>query len=258
MNAVKKRKLSDLFRKGKDFTISDGEDEVTVYVRKLNPSEEETAVRKANAARARYLASCKDHESETFLATLSDLLDLDGEALIEYAAADELVRLAAAIEEEYAAAAEWSEEDYLQGLYETWEEGGLKDRYFEDDDKEDEEAQKVWAEIERYNKGLNDLLEKERQRLKREYSSLPEDSLRNMMAERISKMQADLVWLVEHHKWEVYLGTRDTSDKKTQYFDSRGEVDELAEEVLEQLVNAYRNVTVEVDQGKESPETATS
>lgn len=258
MNAVKKRKLSDLFRKGQDFTISDGENEVTVYVRKLNPSEEETAVRKANAARARYLASCKDHESETFLATLSDLLDFDYEALLDYASADELVRLAGAIEEEYASADEWANEDYLQGLYETWEEGGLKDRYFEDDDKEDEEAQKVWAEIERYNKGLEDLLDKERQKIKREYSKMPEDELRDMMAERISKMQADLVWLVEHHKWEVYLGTRDSADKKTQYFDSRDEVDELAEEVLEQLVNAYRKMTVEVDQGKDSPETVTS
>lgn len=257
MNAVKKRKLSDLFRRGEDVSITDGDDTITVYLRKLNPSEEETAVRKANAARARYLAACKDHDSETFLATLSDLLDFTRDQLLDYAASDELVRNAQVLEEEYAAAEEWSNDDYLQGIYEAWE-GGLKDRYHEDDDGTDEEAQKVWKEIERYNQGLEALFEKERKKYRRDFEKMDEDEVRNEMAERLSKMQADLVWLVEHHKWEVYLGTRDITDRKSPYFESKEEVDELPEEVLTFLTKAYRDLNVEVDQGKDSPETATS
>lgn len=257
MNAVKKRKLSDLFRRGEELTLDDGDGGITVYIRKLNPVEEETAVRKANARRATYLSQCKDQESEVFLATLGDLMDFDHESLLEYVASDELVRHADALEAEYASAEEWSKDNYLQGLYEAWEDG-LKDRYFEDDDKEDEEAQRTWAEIERYNEGFQEVLEKERQRIKRDFASMDEDELRNDMATRISKMQADLVWLVEHHKWEVYLGTRDNADKSKKYFESRDEIDDLAEETMQTLVAAFRNLNVEGDQGKDSPQTATS
>lgn len=257
VNTVKKRRLSDLYRRGKELTLDDGDGGVTVYLQKLNPLESETIVRKANAARTAFMLARKDETSEEYLAAYGDLDTLEQTALLDFVVTDELAQYSLRIEAELAEAegSEWAKDDYLQSLYDAWE-GGLE----EDAQSEDPspEALRVQSELERFQSQVQTRIEAEGERIRGELEKKDESSLRILMRERMDKMQGDLQWILEYRKWEVYFGTRDPENHAELYFEDKEEVDALELSVIQKLVEAFAELNVEVDQGKDSEATATS
>lgn len=259
MTAVKNRKLSDLYRRGVECFIDDGEGgTVEVWLQKLNPLENETASRNANAARARHLLSLRNHESVEYLALLSDVLDYSREDLIKFLAAQDIGKRAEALEAEFADEKGWNEDDYLQGLNDSWADG-LRER-FEDqpDDKPDEEAQRCFDELARYQSEFGARLVAEEENLAADMEGKTDDNLREMMVERLLRLQADMTWLLEFRKTELWLGVREPEHHKSRYCTDRFEIDELASEVTTQLIEKYVELNVPVTQGKDSPPTPTS
>lgn len=258
----KTRKLSDLYVVGKDVTISgrfdDGErGEITVRVQKLNPVAHETALRKANAARAgTLLMSRLPEDSEERSDFMNQLFDIakNKDETIDFLAGEYAANKYPAIEAEIAAEDEWSNDDYLQGLKDSWEDE-LKAVYANGPKEEDEgeeyaRSEKVMAELLRFQDQVYKEVESQRQSFRKDIATRSEESLINEAVNKLIESQADMNWLTEYRKCEVWLGVLDAKTKK-HYFSTRAEVDELAPEVLGEIIRAYAELNVDTVEGKD-------
>lgn len=262
----KTRKLSDLYVTGTMVEFDDGNGSpIKVWLQKLNPVEQEKAMRQANAARAKCLAMRKDTESVEYQNLYSQVYDLgDSTQLLEYLVAPEIARLTLVREAELAQEEEWSKDNYLQGLRDAWEgdpdsgEPSMMRRYHEDDAKEDTEAQRIFAELKRFADEVDGLLVGERENLQRDFESKDIEELREKVLEQLIEVQSDLEWMNEFRKNEIWLATRDPEYHRNRYFENRDEIDDLSIQVKSRLLDEYRALTVDVIEGKDLEATETS
>lgn len=255
---AKRRRLTDLYVTGKEVVINDdSEDEpIVVYLQKLNPLESETALRKAGASRSRILAWGKDPDSEEYLAVKSEVWDIkDRDTLVEYLIQEDLANKYSSAEAELAADEEWSKDNYFQGLRDAWE-GGLADEWASD--PENAEAKRVQVELKRFEDTVTERVEKDAEHLRSEWHNIDEGFLRDEVTEKFIKMRADMEWLREFRKCELWQATREPGNHRKLYFESRDEVDMLDPKVAQRLMQEYESLTVDVQEGKGSPETPAS
>lgn len=256
----KSKTLKDLYVVGKDVDITDDQgNTVSVYVKKLNPVDHETTVRKANARRARVLSMARvpkdSEERDVYMNQLFDIAP-DRASMIEFLAGEHIGRCYASKEAELAADEQWSKDEYIQGLRDAWT-GGLFQVYLAgapedefEDDTEYKEAVRVKEELERFQEALSKELELERADFKSFLDDDNDEELIEAAINRIIESQADLEWLTEYKKCEVWLGVRDPKTKN-RYFAERHMVDEIATPVLGQLIRAYAELNVDVVEGKD-------
>lgn len=245
-----RRRLADLYVAGREVTIDDGHGGVTVWLQKLNSVDHDLARRRGSAARARALLAYRDPDSDEYRNMYSDVTDFGERAtLVEYLIQEELYRIRQARESELAAAEEWSEDGRLEGLRDAWEET-LKDRYAAD--PEDAEAKRAFNELKRFADEVDKQVDGEAVRLRRDYEEVADDDLRKQVAERFISTRADLLWVDEFRRSQLWLATRDPDDHKKHYFHSREEVDQLADQVFVALADAYKELTTEPMEGKGS------
>lgn len=245
---VKKRRLSDLFVVGREIVFDDGGGELKIWLQKLNPVEHETAMRRAAGARARVISG--KHLEEIEMAQ-DEAAQFGRQGWIEYLASDVISRKLHALEAELAAEEEWSENDYLQGLRDVWDasmEQALKE------DPEDVSAQTVRDELERFRTELEKRVEGERERIIKDFEAKADEDLERRVVDRLINTRADLAWLSEFRKCEIWLATREAEDHHKHYFTNRDEVDDLSQEVLVRLMHEYQDLGVEPLEGKDSGE----
>lgn len=255
--APKKRRLGDLYVVGKEVPINDdsGEEPIVVWVQKLNPLDNDNALRRAAAARARYLAYKKDQESEEYQAALSDVTEFSSrEMLIDMVARDELLVRRMRVEAEMGAEEEWSKDDYLQGLHDAWqgteEAPGLKQRWT--DEPDDPEAKRVLEEMQRFNHAVDKRMEGEREDIRRDYEHKSDDELIAVAVERMIDQRASTKFMREYENEMLLAAVREQDDHKKRYFTERAEVDELDPTVHRTLLEHLQMITVERDEGKDS------
>jgi hypothetical protein len=252
-----KRRLEDLYVIGKEIQFDDGHGEpVKVWLRKLNPVENSTASRIGNAERARIRAAGADKSSDEYQALRLDVLDLgDGaDPLIEQVVGDKIAEATLKSEAKVAAEEEWSKDNYIQGLWDTWRDG-LREKLILD--AEDAEALRVLHEIERFNEQAKAVAEAEIEEAKESYRNWPIEDLREKAMEIQLRFRANSAWLDEFHRAELLLGTFE-EDRKTKYFDKIEEVRALPGPVLVRLLNEYGELSVDAIEGKGSEETSDS
>lgn len=254
-----KRHLSDLYRIGKEVTLTDGRGEpVVIWLQKLNQNDAQIALKKANAAKARVMASLRDKESEEYASLASIADEYDRDSLIEFLVQAKLAKIEPAREAELAEGDEenneWAKEGYLEGLRQSWDEG-LSQKYAED--PEDPEAKRVFDELKRFAAQLERRLELEGESIRKDYEAKDESVLRKLVLDQLTETQCDMAWVSEFKKAEIWLCVRDPEDK-SRYFESREEVDALYQETVARISEEYRNLSVEVIEGKDLPETPTS
>lgn len=253
--SVKKRHLRDLFVRGIVKTIDDGQGGVTVYLKKLNLSENEQAVRKANAERAKVLAAAMDETSDLYQGVLGDAIEADRDTLLDYLIAEPLMRKRESIEAELSTQDQWAKDSYLQGLTDAWL-NGLRDKFQED--PEDEDAKRVFDALTVYSNQIEELVEGESAALKRDYDDISDDELRTKVVKLLLKNRAELVWVDCYRKAELLYGVRDADAIHERYFETLEDVHGLETEVLLPLLKAYRELDVDPSEGKDSEETPTS
>lgn len=250
-----RRRLTDLYVRGMTVTFDDGEGpSETVYLQKLNPVEMETALRKANAARARTTAEFLDEESDAYVTNAVPLKQMTRDEMIDHLIVSDVVKKQPVVESEIGDEDEWKERDYLEGLKDAWDD--LMVDYFSDEPSE--EATRVHDELNRFNEQVRERMEGEKASFRRDYDARTDEKMRDMILQQSIEQQADLQWIVEYRKQEVYFGTREEENHKTRYFESRAELDELAPEILSELVIKYQDLVVEVPEGKDSPQPQSS
>lgn len=256
---VKRRRLSDLYVVGRPVTVGEDTPEpVEVWLQKINPVQNEDALRRANAARVRTRSQAKDTESEEYLDAVANIRDFaTRETLIDLAIAEELRLRRSRIEAECAAEDEWSTDDYLQGLVDAWEGSpdnpGLKERWAEDHD--DPEAARVKSEIDRFEEKVKGLVDAERADLERDYENTPEEDILQKAVERVLEQRALTAFIIEYENWQLYYSVRDPDKHADLYFLNIEEVRSLEDKTKEVLLAHYRELAVEQTEGKDSPGT---
>jgi hypothetical protein len=121
MAAVKRRRLGDLYIRGKMLEPNDGTGEpVKVWMAKLNEIDREAAMRRANAVKARFLIDADDEESETFISMYSEVRELDDrEDLVAYVIAEDLSKARRRVEAQRSGDDEsWGKDDYFERVSE--------------------------------------------------------------------------------------------------------------------------------------------
>lgn len=252
----KKRRLTELYVVGQEVIFDDGEGEpITVYVRKLNPVDHDTALRRANAARSRIMAIKSDEDTEEYLAMMSLVYDYKDDDLVQYLVDDYRGTKYVSIEARRADDDEWAKDNYLQGLHDAWDDG-VDATYAED--PTDADALRVYKELERFSALVEQDVEAEVGDFRETLSDRSVGDLRAMVLEKIFDVRASIAWLDEYRKCEIWLSVRE-SDHKTRYFTGgRQEIDELPTEVFKRLQDAYRLISVDPLEGKDSAATPAS
>ena len=262
MAVSKRRRLTDLFVVGTELTIGDEYGSVDVWIQKLNPVEQERALRKAQAVRSKFMASKRDQDNEVYFAAIADAMDMGRDECLDYITSDELTRNNQAIEARIAEENGWNKDDYLAGLADAWAGGDgetpLSEVYATRDDidrwSEDQiaEAESCWAEIERFSQEVSDAVTEEREDVQRRHATKSDEELREIVAEKLHRLQADLMWSIEFKKAQLLYGVRDPIDHTKYYFSDREEIDRLNEQTLLRLLEAFTALTVDAIEGKDS------
>lgn len=258
MAATKQRRLSDLYVVGKELVIDDGQGEpITVWIQKLTPLQHEKALRRANGARAGVLAVQREpKDSIDRLSYEHEIESLDSrEDMIDYLLTEKLATLYQVEEARLAGEDEWSNENYLQGLTDRWTDGA-KDTYAENPD--DPEAKRVFEALKEFAEAVEEEVQKHKKSLMRDFEDKTDEELREQVLARAIEMSADLAWLSEYRKCEVWQCVRDGDNHRELYFHHRDEVDELSIETFKLLSEAYNELKVDIIEGKDSEETPTS
>jgi hypothetical protein len=257
------RRLDDLYVLGRPYTLDDlsGGEPVEVWLQKLDPLDADKTLRKANAAKARLLMTRADEDSDEWLEMYADVASFSDDSLREYLIQEDLAEFADSREAELSAEPEWADEGYLQGLRDAWngtrDEPGLRER-----EEGDTERDKCLAELKRFTEAVNEHLDSERQNLLSDLADKPIEDLRKRAVKRFIEVRASAVWMTEFRTCEIAYGVRDASNHSRYYFGAKGketeEVDivrvrRLPPEVFSALGEAYAELVVPPQEGKDSP-----
>ena len=250
------RTLKDLYVRGTEVTLDDGQGEpVVVWVQKLNPVEHKTSVDKAGALRARILTISKDPDNEDYQTIVNQVLDAEPSELIDLHCMVERARIAQMVSAEIADNAEWKDENYLTGLIQSWQdEFEVKHK----EDPEDEEAARVHSELARFDQKVADETDHRIEVFKDGLETMSLQELQDMAIDHNVKLTADLAWNNEYTHWALFHAVRHSDDRKKRVFGTRKDLDELQVPVFTALRDALTSMTVDVMEGKDSAATPPS
>lgn len=254
----KRRRLADLYVRGKEITVDDGTDDpVRVWLQKLNEIERDSILRRSSAAKARYMIECDDHESELFVATYGSVREfLDHDAMVAMIISEDLIKSRARFEEQALADEEgWGKEEKLKRLVDSWtgddDTPGLAAAHAEDPN--DPAALEVKAELDRYEEEINGKVEAERRRLAREWDETPLDDLCRRATTEVLKRRADDEFMKEWGRQQIFYCVRDHDNHHGRYFQTVSEVDDLDDQVRAFLDQQCNALFVDPTEGKDLP-----
>ena len=244
------RRLTDLYVTGKEITIEDSIGEIVVWMQKLNPVQREQAFAKSNSARAKVLTVkglADDDPDKAQYIVQANAFSQDKDTVIDMLAAEEVTRAEQACEAEVSEQEEWTKDEYLTGLQDSWEDG-IKDRFL---DKDDKEAQRVFLELKRFADQVEKATIPHKKSIRKGYAHKTDFELGKELVNKLIDSEGDMAWITEYRRCQVWLATREPTDHRKLYFVDRKEVDDLQAEVLINLIQEYANLEVEPQVGKE-------
>lgn len=259
MKLEQRRRLTDLFAKGKlvDVLDENGEVALQVWVRKMTPADAEIAYLKASARRASILSMGKEEPlSDAYLALKGEIDLFSKENLVAWCVGAEMVERSPQVQTRISFDPEWAEENYLLSLQERLSTPDFQAKTAELPD--DLEVKRVHSELERYGLQVTEALDLAEKEIAVEMNSKSDDELREKVVQAMLDSQADSAWLLEFSKCQVWRCVFDSDKKSQRMFTTREEVDEMQAEVLQQLVAGVDLVHVPDKEGKDSQQTPVS
>lgn len=254
----KRRRLADLYVRGKEVTFNDGQgDAVKVWIQKLNAIDREACLRRGSAAKARYMTEGDTEDSDLFQSAYAQARDMgaDREGLIAIVIAEDLTKQRQKIEAQLTMDEKtWGKDNYIQGLIDAWVgddvNPGLAQTRAEDPD--DPEATRVIDEIERFETEVNKKLKAYAGQVYKDWTDVTDDTLWHKAAHRLIELQGGDVLNREFERQQVFYCVRDPGDHRKRYFAQVSEVDDLSEDLLKAIVTHYNSMLVDLSEGKDS------
>lgn len=248
------KRLVDLYVLGEEVSFDDPEGApIVVYLKKLQPFEQEVCMNRANMERAKTLVlKRKDKDDDEVLLFAVQLDDnFTPEEVISFVSAEDVTKAYKSAEAMIAEKEEWAKEDFLVGLQEAWEDG-LKDHFhLEEYPDKHAEALNVFEQLKKFTEQVDEEFDIQRKRIQREFEVRPADELRAIAIDKLIEMKADMRWLNEFRRSQIWQATRvSKKNAKDKYFESRAEVDDIHPDILETLLAAYDRISIKPDEGK--------
>lgn len=250
------RRLTDLYKVGKEVTFSiDNEPDLTVWIQKLQPFEQELCITRAQGERAKVwaLKNLPDDDEERAVHIMQVEDEFSHEEMVNLAASDELSKAHQSAESFVAMDDDennlWAKDGYLEGLQEAWA-GAQLNLHNTDDPTAQKEAQRVFEELKRYNVEVEKEFAVRKADILFKWENTATETLKALCVNKIIEVRADIRWMAEYERSEVWLATREENDHQARYFDKREEVDQLAPIALNRLINEYKEVMVGPDEVK--------
>lgn len=258
MKIEQRRRLTDLYSRGEEVKIDDGEGEpVILWIRKMTPADAELAYLKASAKRAAFLSMGKeDPPSDAYLTLKAQIDEFSKENLVLWNTTTEMIKREPMVESRVAHLEEWEKERYLESLLERTQDEDFKRKA--EELPEDEEIVRVHKEIERFNAQVANEVEAERVRVEREKDGLSTVELGDMVLQNMLESQADAAWLQEFQKCQIWRCVFDGQQRSERAFQTRDEVDELQLQTIAALAEVIDRLHVPDQEGKDSQQTTTS
>ena len=254
---MKRRRLADLYVKGREIGLDDGSGEpVIVWLQKLNGVDRETCLRRANAAKAKFMIEADSEDSEIFQAMYAEVRDMqDREGLIGVVVAEDVTRHRQRIEAQRAADEEtWGKDNYLQGLVDAWigddDSPGLAATQAEDPD--DPEVTRVLAEIERFETEVTTETKSYTSVLFKDWEEVKDEDLWRKASHRLLELKGTEIFNREFDKQQIFHCVREPDNHGQRYFGSVKEIDDLDETIFTKLITHYSNLVVDLVEGKDS------
>ena len=256
-NVKRRRRLGDLYVRGKEFEVDDGTgDPVVVWIQKLNEIERDATLRRASAVKARYMLECEQEETELFVATLASVREfLERDAMVNVIISEEVAKAQQRLEAQMIHDEDgWGKENRITELIELWtgtdDVPGLAAAYAEDEN--DPEALRVKGEVEAFEADLKRKVEEEQQRLIGDLDDTPDNELARVAAREVLKRRADDEFMREWHRQQIFYAVREPDDRHKRYFGTLQEVDDLDDQVRDLLERQCNLLFVEANEGKDS------
>lgn len=239
--ALTRKKLEDLWKTGKEYDLSpDNDGSAMVYIRKLGPTQQATAVRMANADRVRIKMLVDQPDDPKYLAIRDEIEELDREDKINQLALSEIAEERDKLEQELSEDPEWSEGEKLQSLVDSWE-NGLLQEYLKGEDRRSQESEEVFAEIKRFNDLIDSKLKGKIEEAERKYADMSDEAIdKKVIASRID-YEASLAWLRTFRMYQAMYGVQ-TLDRKP-LFECIADVESLPAELFARVADALIDLT---------------
>jgi hypothetical protein len=280
----KSRHLRDILKTGKEVTLplvdDDGETvELKLWMRKPVYAQQQEATEKARTAQARRKRQLRDPESDEAVTLAEDVSDLE--------TAEDLIGVLVGTKDQ-----EFRQEAYNDILYNkelypvddegetqwAWGEGGQDyidllgalakrseeiDSYNEalsDDDAElrisydeDPELKALIEGQEKFDKQVEERVEKARAKERAALEGLPEEKLRKRVRDRYIEAEVSAVWFQEYRTYLLYFSVRYPDNKGRLYFDSADEVLGLPADVQSFLFEEYDDLEAGMSETRNLP-----
>ena len=260
MAKAKRKTASDLWKVQELVTISDGRDEFSILVVKLNDPDQQAAVSAAIAAKARVLAQGKNPDSDLYLELLLEAQQMEFDMMVEILVMREITEQIASVEAELAAEKPWGEDDYLRGLQDLWvgdenDEGlGVKyDQLVAAGEEVPDTIIQIRDQLEKFSTELAKRMNAVRDDAHDAYAGMEPEYLHAKVVDQLIEFRADQEFQDEYLRRRTYLSAREPENRLTYHFDSLADYDDADDKVKLRLQRAYQEMTVEGAEGKDSP-----
>lgn len=260
---ARQRTIYDLYQTGEEVVLEaggDGEKPFVVWAQKLNDPDHEKASRRANAARALYVAETRDETSETHRSLTGELYDFQGGrgAMIELIVGPKKLELLQSVEAELSADDEWAKDDYLQGLRDLWvgsdanSAGGYREKFTATagGDEQDTDVKRVFDELARFHTLCTVKVAEKTKGVVGEFDKMTDDEVREKAWEPLVRRTSTEVWLNEFYRSEIWLGVRDHVDHSKRVFATRDAVDDISDTVYDLLHALFESMRFTQSEGK--------
>lgn len=249
----KRRRLSDLYVVGRKEVLSDGENEIEVWVQKISPLDQRKAMDMAHAARSKVMAAKNAPDDDEQRKVVETEAEWDGftaerDQMIQFLTMSDVAKSRQSHEAEIASEGEWAKNDYYNGLREAWM-SEMKERF--DADPDDKEASQVFKELSRFMEEVDRRVNKDRKSFARGYAQTPDETLKRKVIDGLIDAEGDQVWVGEFRKAQLYYAVRDPEDHTALYLEGPDEIDMLDPRIGRQLFDAFDELMVDQVEGKD-------
>ena len=246
----KNDQLSKLYTRSTSVDLGRDDVELVAHIRKLTVIQEREASRESLKKRAVYehikRAPWDDPDRLSLREVVSMLGDRDD--LARFILGEEELKIEASVSSRIANEERWSENSYLETLQRAWADE-MKERF--DRDPEDPEAKRIFEALQSYVDEVIAATAREFADVLYEKLALDDDSLIEEAVSYLVDRQALSVQSEEFNWWKVYFCTFEDEDYRVKWFRTIEEVRETDPTVIKKILQAYDDMSLGVEAGKE-------
>ncbi len=222
---VTRYQVQDLYTKGVDFVVPrEGEGEPwKMHMRKMNPQEQQRAVRGANAARIRLMKildrdPVEDDDRLILEESVKDIGSGERDDLIDFLIAMNHATRRIMLEQEIAAEDEWAKDDRLQALTDAWD-AEMQIEFSKGEEERSTESQELFDQLGKYSDQVEDKLDGNDNVYRDELEVLNEDDLSLKVMRHILERDAGVLWMKVFRDYQILYGCEDRESKECLYDD---------------------------------------